>query len=180
MQLLSCLGRSKPALFPDLTSFRRTASCLLQQKWWPSERTTCDQRKKQCCSPSRGGFPSVLIATSLAISKKSTSLALCKQQQKDCVLDSVPTDFILKSKQSGSKGPFQTRISCNLQRCIIDSAQDKPANPFFKKSAKAYSMIFQPSHIPPCSQLPTSKYAVLLGRNDLRSSSNSSDSSFLW
>jgi hypothetical protein len=30
----------------------------------------------------------------LAISKKSTSLALCKQQQKDCVLDSVPTDFI--------------------------------------------------------------------------------------
>jgi hypothetical protein len=93
MQLLSRLGRSKPTLFPDLTSFRRTASCLLQQKWWPSEGTTCD-RRKQCCSPSRGGFPSVLIATSLAISKKSTSLSLCKQQQKDCVLDSVPTDFI--------------------------------------------------------------------------------------
>jgi len=32
-------------LFPNLTLFRRTASCLLQQKSWPSERTTCDLAK---------------------------------------------------------------------------------------------------------------------------------------
>ncbi len=48
----------------------------------------------------------------------------------------------LVGKQSGSSSPFQTSISCNLQRCIIDSAQDKPANPFFKKSMKAYSIFF--------------------------------------
>ncbi len=48
---------------------------------------------KTACSLGRGGFPSVLIATSLAISKKSTFLTQCKQQQKNCVLDCVPTDL---------------------------------------------------------------------------------------
>jgi len=56
---------------------------------------------------------------------------------KDCVLDFVSNWLILtwSESQSGSNSPFQTSISCNLQRCIIDSAQDKPANSFFKKSA---------------------------------------------
>ena len=48
----------------------RIASCLLQQKSWPSERTTCDwQNNMLCGSPSHGGFSSVLTATSLAIGK---------------------------------------------------------------------------------------------------------------
>jgi hypothetical protein len=146
-------------LFPDLTLFRRTASRLLQRKLWPSERTTCDQQK-QHVHRGRGGFPSVLIAASLAISKKSTFLTLCKQQQKTvCLALFQPTYPTRVGKQSGSKGPFQTSISCKLQRCDIDSAQDKPANPFFKKSAKAYSIYFNLHMSPPpgpiCNRNPT-------------------------
>ena len=47
-------------------------------------------------------------------------------QQKDCVLVLVHP-FI--SFNFGSS--FQISISCELQRCVIDSAHDKPANPSF-------------------------------------------------
>ena len=70
MWLLMYSLESKPPCSPISHLFRPMASCLLQQKLWPSERTTCDwQNQKYICSPSRGGFPSVLIATSLANSK---------------------------------------------------------------------------------------------------------------
>jgi hypothetical protein len=57
------------SLFPDLTLLRHIASCLLQQKLWPSRRTTCNQQNDMMCLPSHGGFSSKLNATSLAISK---------------------------------------------------------------------------------------------------------------
>jgi hypothetical protein len=84
--------------------FRPIASCLLQQKLWPSERTTCDwQNKILSYSPSHGGFPSVLIATSLAISKQSTFLSLCKQQLVCSTFVSSPTWRKLENPSGSSK-----------------------------------------------------------------------------
>jgi len=138
---------------------------LFTKSWWIPK---CTNRNKL------GHQQKVHIPRSLQAATKRLCARLCFQ----------PTSYSQTRwvrNNRAPKGPFQTSISCKLQRCIIDSAQDKPANPFLKKSAKAYSMLFQPSHIPPLfTPLPTSKYAVLLDRKDLRSSSNSSDSSFLW
>jgi len=174
MQLLSRLGDRNPPCSPiSHCSDALLLVCYDKNGGLPRELPATG--KTVVFHQSRGGFPSVLIATSLAISKKSTFPSLCKQQQKTVCLTLFQTDLSQlfgSEKQSGSKGPFQTSISCNLQRCIIDSAQDKPANPFFKKSAKAYSMLFSTFT---CQQrFPlfriahiTLKYTVLLGQNDL-------------
>ncbi len=60
--------RPKQPCSPISQFFRHISSCgILQQKSWSSERTTYNQQNG--VSPSRGGFPNVLIATSIAISK---------------------------------------------------------------------------------------------------------------
>jgi len=71
--------------------------------------------------------------------------------------DSISTTEKLGSKKSNSKSAY----SVDLQKCIVDSAQDKPANPISKKSkghTLSLMMIFQPlQRKPTCHRaLPTS------------------------
>jgi hypothetical protein len=52
-----------------------------------------------------------------------------------CVLDVFQSDSQLNSAFGSQSIPNQHILSA-LQRCIIDSAQDKPANPFSKKAQR--------------------------------------------
>jgi hypothetical protein len=53
-----------------------------------------------------------------------------------------PTQKNMSWKTHQAKSPFQISISCRLQRCFIDSAKDKPANPFLNH--KGILNLFQP------------------------------------
>jgi len=93
----------------------------------------CDRQAsdiKYPCSPGHGGFPSVLIASKLSHRQASPhSFPLCKQQHKR--LCAWPHSKLEKIYFFVAIDPFQISITCCSQRCIIDSAQDKPANPHF-------------------------------------------------
>jgi hypothetical protein len=103
----------KTALFPDLTLFRHTSSCRVsQQKLWSSERTTNNRQNN--CSPSHGGFPNVLIATSLAISKQSTFLTPCKHERRTWRVPTYSTLYNKSSTIGAQQSPFQISISCHF------------------------------------------------------------------
>ena len=63
-------GRNRLVPRSHISSDALASLSVMTKKSWPSERTTLRPAKQLCCcSPGHGGFPSVLIASSLAISK---------------------------------------------------------------------------------------------------------------
>ena len=72
------------ALFPDLTLFRTIASCFHNKDYGLPRELPATSESNSCCSPSHGGFSTVLIAPSLAISKQSTSPLCSLQAQNVC------------------------------------------------------------------------------------------------
>jgi len=126
--------------------------------FWENYLRPAKQQKHHgwLCSPSRGGFPSVLNANKLSHQQVAHNPpnALCKQQHKPVCLtcfQSHPTE-LLGQVHSKSAYPVNYR-----ERGIIDSAQDKPVDPL---ETKAYSI-----HFNLCLQHPAPKSRVLLGQN---------------
>jgi hypothetical protein len=77
-----------------------------------------------------GGFPTELTATSLA-----------HWQVVHIPLFLVSTKCVQFPCVQSLKSPFQISVSCELQKCIFDSVQNKPALPLLL-NAKAYFDIF--------------------------------------
>jgi hypothetical protein len=92
-------------------------------------------------------IPKWIIASSLAISKQSTPFTHCEHRNSDRLVK----DLLIPRLKIYSKSAW----SVWLQKCIIDSVQDKPVSPLCSK-LKAYSSrikksTFQPPgiHFPP-------------------------------
>ena len=111
---------------------------LLQQKAMGLQRElpmTSERRK------SHGGFPTAIIATSLA-HQQVVHIPRSLQTQNKC---------LSLKEHSRLKVHFQISRFHKLQKCIIDSAQNKPANlPFLQRHTEFRDQsglsIFQPSH----------------------------------
>jgi hypothetical protein len=117
---------------------------LLQQKLRSSGRTTCNQQNKESHD---------FLFTKSRWILKCTKCNKLSHQQVVHIPHSLQArnmyltcanlfDFHKKSVNNWAQSPFQISISCCVQKSIIDSAQDKPANPLSRKSTKAYSIYF--------------------------------------
>jgi hypothetical protein len=157
MQLLMYLDRrSKTALFPDLTSFRRTASCCVATKSYGLLRELPATSKKQD-SPNHGGFPSVLIATSLAISKQSTFLSHCKHRicVLDLCVDLFPTE-VGKNDQAQESIPNQHILLAYRKASLIRHRKSQPTPQTKRHTQYISTFAYQ-----------TLKSKVLLSPNDM-------------
>ena len=127
---MSLTHKIETALSPDLTSVQtHWLLCLLRQKNHGLLRELpCDRQTvirifsiHQAAVDSQvswlhQAWPSASSPHPFPLRKQQHSKRLCAW------LPPIPT--------CGS-GPFQISISCDSQRCVIDSAQDKPADPHF-------------------------------------------------
>jgi len=128
-----------------------------------SENYLQPAKRKKEGSPSHGGFPSVLIETSLAIGKQSTSLTLCKHNK---MLDWSPN--LIEAIHSKSTCPVDYKKKASL----IRYRRSQPSHQDIE-TTKAYSIyVFNLCTSNIWSLEGTYKAGILID-------SNSSDSSSL-
>jgi len=96
----------KPALFPVLTFIQTHCFLFIMTRMIVfREELPATSKNNCCCSLGRGGFPTALIATSLAHQQVSPHPSFLASTKNKCL-----------TSNNQAQSPFQISMSCNLQK----------------------------------------------------------------